>query len=189
MNWDAIAAIGEVSGALGVIISLLYLAVQIRNSNRNYKIESARSVMSNFHGNSWDLAKDPELRRIMSAALNDYSSMSPEDSTAFDFFMWRYVGNAADALQLRNLELLDEESFDIIMKSLILTIRSIPGWWEAESKSHIVPPSLLEYINAKLAETVDESWGTQHANWMGVRGNQLTLRVPSEVQHPISQTG
>lgn len=32
MNWDAIGAIAELLGAIGVIVSLVYLATQIRQS-------------------------------------------------------------------------------------------------------------------------------------------------------------
>ena len=34
MNWEAIGAVGEILGATGVIVTLLYLAVQIRNQSR-----------------------------------------------------------------------------------------------------------------------------------------------------------
>ena len=34
MNWDAIGAVGEIVGALTVLITLIYLAIQIRQSNR-----------------------------------------------------------------------------------------------------------------------------------------------------------
>ena len=34
MNWDAIGAVGEIVGALAVVVSLLYLAGQIRVSNK-----------------------------------------------------------------------------------------------------------------------------------------------------------
>jgi hypothetical protein len=37
MNWEAIGAIGETVGALGVVISLLYLATQLRHSSRTAK--------------------------------------------------------------------------------------------------------------------------------------------------------
>ena len=33
MNWDAIGAVGEIVGALAVVISVIYLAVQIRQTN------------------------------------------------------------------------------------------------------------------------------------------------------------
>ena len=34
MNWEAIGAVGEVAGAIGVIATLLYLAAQIRQNTR-----------------------------------------------------------------------------------------------------------------------------------------------------------
>jgi hypothetical protein len=34
MNWDAIGAIAETLGAVGVIASLLYLSTQVRDSRR-----------------------------------------------------------------------------------------------------------------------------------------------------------
>ena len=35
MNWDAIGAVGEILGALGVIVTLVYLSAQIRQSTRS----------------------------------------------------------------------------------------------------------------------------------------------------------
>ena len=32
MNWDALAAIGEIIGALAVVVTLGYLAIQVRHS-------------------------------------------------------------------------------------------------------------------------------------------------------------
>ena len=34
MNWDALGAIGEMLSAIGVIATLLYLSVQIRQNTR-----------------------------------------------------------------------------------------------------------------------------------------------------------
>ena len=48
MNWEAIAAIGEAVGALGVILTLVYLAVQIRQ-NTNSIDESRRIAIAATH--------------------------------------------------------------------------------------------------------------------------------------------
>ena len=37
MNWEAVAAIGEAVGAFGVIASLGYLAIQIRQNTRQIR--------------------------------------------------------------------------------------------------------------------------------------------------------
>ena len=34
INWEAIGAVGEVVGALAVVVSIVYLAIQIRQSGR-----------------------------------------------------------------------------------------------------------------------------------------------------------
>ncbi len=40
MNWEAFGAIGEVAGAAGVIVTLMYLSSQVRASNRASKVEA-----------------------------------------------------------------------------------------------------------------------------------------------------
>ncbi len=43
MNWEAIGAIGEMLGAAGVVLTLGYLAFQIRQNNRHLVHEAQRS--------------------------------------------------------------------------------------------------------------------------------------------------
>jgi hypothetical protein len=47
MNWEAVGAIAEGIGGLGVILTLVYLSLQIRGSNRVAKAQSRHS-MSEF---------------------------------------------------------------------------------------------------------------------------------------------
>jgi hypothetical protein len=50
MNWDALGAIGEIIGAAGVIVSLLYLASQVRNNSRQLRHSSAQAVLDKLNG-------------------------------------------------------------------------------------------------------------------------------------------
>jgi hypothetical protein len=45
MNWDAIGAIGEVVGAAAVVLTLFYLAVQIRQSTRREEFQGLQSAI------------------------------------------------------------------------------------------------------------------------------------------------
>ncbi len=45
INWDAIGAIGDFVGSIGVLISLVYLAVQTRNSAAETRDATVQSVM------------------------------------------------------------------------------------------------------------------------------------------------
>jgi hypothetical protein len=44
MNWDAIGAIGELVGAAGVIVSLVYLAVQVKGNTAVVSAQSRHSL-------------------------------------------------------------------------------------------------------------------------------------------------
>ncbi len=46
MNWDAIGAVGEVAGALGVMITLAYLATQIRQSQISQRRQGFRDGLT-----------------------------------------------------------------------------------------------------------------------------------------------
>ena len=45
INWDAIGAIGDFAGSIGVFISLVYLAFQMRHSAAETRDASIHSVM------------------------------------------------------------------------------------------------------------------------------------------------
>ena len=45
INWDAIGAIGDFAGSVGVFISLVYLAIQLRNSAAETRDATIHSVM------------------------------------------------------------------------------------------------------------------------------------------------
>ena len=46
MNWDAVGAISESVGALGVIVSLIYLALQVRQNTQQVRLSRAQETSS-----------------------------------------------------------------------------------------------------------------------------------------------
>ena len=83
MNWEAAGAVGEIVGAIGVIASLLYVAMQVRMSTRASVIESklATSRMhSDFLGS---LIQNPELDEILRRGLAGLEPLSKEDYHRF----------------------------------------------------------------------------------------------------------
>jgi hypothetical protein len=47
-DWNAIGAIGELAGAVGVVVSLLYLATQIRQNTRSNRIAAKQTTTNQF---------------------------------------------------------------------------------------------------------------------------------------------
>ena len=53
MNWEAIGAIGEIIGALAVVVSILYLSIQIRSNTRATKASASFDAT-----HSWALSNE-----------------------------------------------------------------------------------------------------------------------------------
>lgn len=51
MNWDAIAAIGELMAALAVICSLLYVGKELSQNNRNQRLAALQAHSEAFREN------------------------------------------------------------------------------------------------------------------------------------------
>ena len=56
MNWDAIGAVSEIVGAFAVVVSLLYLAVQVKQGAALSKADSFERACE-----SWNTAMEPLL--------------------------------------------------------------------------------------------------------------------------------
>jgi hypothetical protein len=98
MNWEAAGAVGEIIGAIGVIASLLYLAMQVRTSNKASMVES-KLATSRMHSDFLvSLIQNPELNNILIAGLagdeslskTDYQRFSNMTHQAFTFFSAGY---------------------------------------------------------------------------------------------------
>ena len=69
MNWEAIGAVGEISGALAVVASLLYLAIQTKANAKAMRINAVWDAETAFAQVNYDHAHDPALVDILSRAL------------------------------------------------------------------------------------------------------------------------
>ena len=49
MNWEAIGSIGEVLGAVAVLVTLLYLAAQIKQTNKMARFDTTREIIAQFN--------------------------------------------------------------------------------------------------------------------------------------------
>jgi len=79
MNWDAIGALGELIGATAVFVSIVYLALQVRQNSTNVRSGGYQSaaqtgiqILDNFGTN-------PETRKIFQTALESYDDLEQDD--------------------------------------------------------------------------------------------------------------
>ena len=70
MNWDAIGAIAEILGAVSVLATLIYLAHQIKQSNKIATASSEISIRDNFGAINSAIYEDEAIAVLFVSAEN-----------------------------------------------------------------------------------------------------------------------
>lgn len=96
MNWDAIGAIGEIVGASAVVMSLVYLASQIRIQNRESRAASVHQVIEGYRSSIAAL-HEPEMAEVWVRAISDYDSLSESQRLRFVVYLTVALRSFEDA--------------------------------------------------------------------------------------------
>ena len=79
MNWVAIGAVGELLGALGVIATLGYLALQIRQYTRSVRASTHHDATSRAADFSRAIAERKDLARIYRIGMGGIDQLEDDD--------------------------------------------------------------------------------------------------------------
>jgi len=87
MNWEAIGAIGQIVGAVLVGITLIYLAVQLRQNTSALK-SSAFLTISTLMSSTMEVwATESDLAPLLIKAQAGLDDLSPAERARFGFLM------------------------------------------------------------------------------------------------------
>jgi hypothetical protein len=102
MSFQDWGAIGEVVGAVAVVVSLLYLAMQIRIQNREARLSTINSSLSEWNSLLSLVADNSELANIWNRGLKN-EELSEDDEVRFRAFANSYF-RVVEGLYLQHLE-------------------------------------------------------------------------------------
>ena len=133
MNWEALGAIGETVGAVAVVLTLAYLAVQIRQNTRWLRASIADSHYRGVVDWITSVASDRELGRTFLVGTQRFDDLSEEDQRQFlllIFSQLKLFERLHYQLRQGNIE---EELWNRETTSLRLMIQSpvFETWWAA----------------------------------------------------------
>ena len=83
MNWDALQAVGELVAAAGVVVSLVYLAAQVRQNTRSIQSAANQELVASFNA-ALDFPKYSEYggRLYRSTLYGSWSDLSADEQAA-----------------------------------------------------------------------------------------------------------
>lgn len=155
MNWDAIGAIGEVAGAVGVILTLAYLARQMRINTIALKNETTRDAMQMIIDSYSTVIADGEVASIYLRGLQDFAALSEEEQIRFHYVCVQRLQAATVNLSFKQFR--DRQSrreIETELKPWIARMLRNPGfrqWWESRGREVFLPEfvSFVESVRSQ----------------------------------------
>ncbi len=128
MNWDAIGAIGEIIGALAVVITLIYLSIQTRH-NSKISLSSMELELRNSASSINDLLMSDPIVSELAKKLSDPNLVIEEvDTMAADAFAIRQFHNWSSANVAYRNGMLSEQSWRLLyLHEVPRVVRKYPG--------------------------------------------------------------
>jgi len=158
MNWEAIGAVGEVIGAIGVIATLGYLSVQIRHNTRAMRAQSVAEVTKSLKSEIDLLAQGHDILSVI-IKTQAGEPLDPRELMILDLFMTQAIVSRQNEFLQHQQGLLDDEVLISMQHALVLLLSppTARNWWVQEG-SRMVSAKFARYVEGLLNDGSSIDW-------------------------------
>jgi len=154
MNWEAIAAIGEVVGATAVVVSLVYLATQVLVSNRLARAEAWRVPNSDLNAINATFSTDIVFRSAMKKGFFENSNrdgLSPDEQIVLDMYIISLLNIYEQIYREIREGTLKEVAIHDFGAHSVLQLPYFRESWQQYARS--LGPSFVSYFEENILQT------------------------------------
>ncbi|MBT3834307.1 MAG: hypothetical protein HOB98_04290 [Gammaproteobacteria bacterium] len=152
MTIDELGSLGEFIGSIIVLLSLVYLALEIRSNTETARTSTYQSVVSEFGALNRSMASTPGLSRLFASALEDFDSLDSEEKARISQLFFVCFHNFENMYYQYKKGYLEDEVWTG-WKRLMLSYHARPGfqaWWEI--RRDVYSASFVKFLSS---ETLD----------------------------------
>jgi hypothetical protein len=151
---EALGNIGDFLGGIGVVVTLIYLAGQIRQNTRSIRASAFQAAQRDIADKLDKLADDPELIRVYFDGNRHFESFSKEDRRRYGAFMTGLLRRYETLLDQTRVGNIDSSQWEGVLETL-RTVFAHPGaraWWANGKKEF--NRDLRSFIDREILDTV-----------------------------------
>lgn len=156
VNWEAIGAISETLGAVGVIASLVYLATQLKSNAVAAAVEAKLTTTRFLTEFNRDLINDPELYELWDRGSKDPSSLSRAEYVRYSNLNLNAFWFFSAGHYQKRVGKLDNDDFHEMesIMSFWLSRDGVKDWWCKHGRARY-NPDFAEYVDDHFIEATD----------------------------------
>jgi hypothetical protein len=138
MNWEMIAAIGQITAALVGIPSIIYLAIQIRSQTRERREAAANALTAQWGDLTKSLHDTEEFAALFLRGLQSFDELDAVSKLRFSAFFNRFFNNFK-AMYFSYRENILTEMLWKDLEQTMSDFLAYPGtqqWWKTRKHWH-----------------------------------------------------
>lgn len=187
MTLQDLAAIGEAVGGLAVLVTLVYLAYQFRQTARLERAAGQRDLLSQVRSWMELTAVNPDLFPVLQRGLNDWDAVTPAEKERCSSWAWSLLFIAEQALYMKRDGVIHTVSYQGFLDAALAVIATPGGriWWTGARQ--IIGNDISDYMDQALAELAPDA-----PNWISMLPHWSELETetrPRPTSRPDSKKG
>ena len=153
MNWTALSAMADILASIGVIISLVYLAVQVKQSAAVIKLAGFEKMFDKLTDQTSLIVENEDVASIYLRGQESYNSLSETEQIRFHMYMSGMMQSLNIIFTQSTRDLIDPVVFkhtaDIYFEK-VLTPPGVREWWSTWKTWY--QPEFVTYVDANVSQ-------------------------------------
>lgn len=131
MNWEALGAIANLLAAIGVIATLIYLSIQIRQNTKAVRSSSIQNLVHGLSGTAQAAVENEYMIPLILKANRELENLTEEESARLHFWFIMTFRRFEGVYFQRDLGFVDAAMIEGFERSHISVLASKSGqaWW------------------------------------------------------------
>ena len=150
MTIQDLGSIGEFVGAIAVVVSLVYLAYQIRQNTHAVRSSAQEEILRDMQGFISLVASDSDTAEFYELGLADSSDLSRAERLRFSLILTRFFYSFGRMYYLHCEGTLDPETWEA-QKEILRWMIKQPGvkrWWPSARSQ--IPASFADFVEGEM---------------------------------------
>jgi hypothetical protein len=162
MNWVAIGAIGEILAAVAVLVTLIYLSLQVRQANLHAKSQARQRMIEQTQDELHLIVNDPSIHELF---VRD-GSLGPDEQVKLNAFLVSFMRQREWEWFQHRDGVIDQAAFEsyYTVIPLLLANERVRRWWERVGKSGF-NEAFVQEVDSRLSSAPDSSYVNLVRTW------------------------
>ena len=139
MTLNELGSLGEFISGLAVVVTLVYLAIQIRHNTRAVRSSMHQDMVESTLRIAESMSDNPDVGRIVLKANRDYDNLTREEFIRFEAYAERVFSNFESVFYSYRNSMIEQDLWESWEASYLsdLSREAIRRFWQDERPQHL----------------------------------------------------